>query len=325
MNVQQLSGESLNALLGRMLLIRNFELTVGDLFANGKLPGFIHLSVGEEAVPVGVCANLRDDDYLTSTHRGHGHCIAKGVDVGAMMAELFGKETGTSRGKGGSMHIFDYSIGMLGANGIVGGGAPLAVGAGLSAKYRKTNQVAVCFFGDAAANQGALHESMNLAGLWKLPVIFVCENNQFGQFTRHELDSSVPDVSVRAAAYNMPGEVVDGMDVLAVRETVGRAVRSAREGKGPSLIEAKTYRFRGHFEGDQQVYRTQAEVDEWRKKDPIIRLRSTMVAQGVLTESDFEKMEAEAKAKVADAVKFAEASPSPTPSEYLEDVYVSYG
>jgi pyruvate dehydrogenase E1 component alpha subunit len=325
MNVQQLSAENLKGLLNKMLLIRNFELTVGEIFAAGRLPGFIHLSVGEEAVPVGVCANLRDDDYITSTHRGHGHCIAKGVGVNAMMAELFGKETGTSRGKGGSMHIFDFSIGMLGANGIVGAGAPLAIGAGLSAKYRKTDQVAVCFFGDAAANQGALHESMNIAGLWKLPVIFVCENNQFGQFTRHELDTSVPDVSVRARAYNMPGEMVDGMDVLAVYEKVKEAVRNARAGKGPTLIEAKTYRFRGHYEGDQQVYRSQSEVDEWRKKDPILRLRGMMIERGLLSEADFAKMEEDAKAQVSDAVKFAEESPAPAPLEYLEDVYVSYG
>ena len=325
MNVQQLSSERLNELLNKMLLIRNFEQTVGEIFATGRLPGFIHLSVGEEAVPVGVCANLRDDDYLTSTHRGHGHCIAKGVEINAMMAELFGKETGTSKGKGGSMHIFDFSIGMLGANGIVGAGAPLAVGAGLSAKYRKTDQVAVCFFGDAAANQGALHESMNIASLWKLPVVFVCENNQFGQFTRHELDSSVPDVSARAPSYNMPGEVVDGMDVLAVYEKVGEAVRRARAGKGPTLVEAKTYRFRGHFEGDQQVYRSQSEVEEWRKKDPILRLKAMMIERGMLSEADFEKMESSAKSKVAEAVKFAEESPTPSPSEYLEDVYVSYG
>ncbi len=311
MSVQQLSAERLNGLLDKMLLIRNFELTVGEIFAAGKLPGFIHLSVGEEAVPVGVCANLRDDDYITSTHRGHGHCIAKGVGVDAMMAELFGKETGTSRGKGGSMHIFDFSIGMLGANGIVAGGAPLAVGAGLSAKYRKTDQVSVCFFGDAAANQGALHESMNIAGLWKLPVIFVCENNQFGQFTRHEFDSSVPDVSVRAGAYNMPGVVVDGMDVLAVYETVGEAVRRARAGKGPSLVEAKTYRFRGHFEGDQQVYRSQSEVDEWRKKDPILKLKTMMIGRGLISESDYARMEAGAKGKVSNAVRFAEESPAP--------------
>ncbi|MDA4113331.1 MAG: thiamine pyrophosphate-dependent dehydrogenase E1 component subunit alpha [Thaumarchaeota archaeon] len=325
MNVQQLSTENLIGLLNKMLLIRNFELTVGDIFATGRLPGFIHLSVGEEAVPVGVCANLRDDDYITSTHRGHGHCIAKGVEVNAMMAELFGKETGTSKGKGGSMHIFDFSIGMLGANGIVGAGAPLAIGAGLSAKYRKTDQVTVCFFGDAAANQGALHESMNIAGLWKLPVVFVCENNQFGQFTRHELDSSVTDVSMRARGYNMPGEVVDGMDVLAVYERVGEAVRNARAGKGPTLIEAKTYRFRGHFEGDQQVYRTQTEVDEWRKKDPILRLKGMMIERGLLSEAEFTNMENGAKTQISNAVKFAEDSPAPAPSEYLEDVYVSYG
>jgi acetoin:2,6-dichlorophenolindophenol oxidoreductase subunit alpha len=314
----------LRAMMKKMLLIRNFEQKVRELFPSGKLPGFVHVSIGEEAVPVGVCANLRDDDYITSTHRGHGHCISKGVDVNAMMAELYGKSTGTSKGKGGSMHIFDYSIGMLGANGIVGAGAPLAAGAGLSAKYRKTDQVAVCFFGDAAANQGATHESMNLASVWKLPVVFVCENNLYAQFTRHDVDSSVPDVYIRAKSYGMPGEVVDGMDVLAVYDRVGEAVRNARAGKGPTFIEAKTYRFFGHFEGDLQVYRTQTEVQEWQKRDPIHNLRSKMIQDGILSEEEFISLDDEAKAKVESAVKFAESSPDPLPREFEDDVYVSY-
>jgi acetoin:2,6-dichlorophenolindophenol oxidoreductase subunit alpha len=314
----------LRAMMKKMLLIRNFEQKVRELFPSGKLPGFVHVSIGEEAVPVGVCANLRDDDYITSTHRGHGHCISKGVDVNAMMAELYGKSTGTSKGKGGSMHIFDYSIGMLGANGIVGAGAPLAAGAGLSAKYRKTDQVAVCFFGDAAANQGATHESMNLASVWKLPVVFVCENNLYAQFTRHDVDSSVPDVYIRAKSYGMPGEMVDGMDVLAVYDRVGEAVRNARAGKGPTFIEAKTYRFFGHFEGDLQVYRTQTEVQEWQKRDPIHNLRSKMIQDGILSEEEFISLDDEAKAKVESAVKFAESSPDPLPREFEDDVYVSY-
>lgn len=324
MSVQSLSPQKLQDMMNRMLLIRNFELKVKELFPTGKLPGFVHLSVGEEAVPVGVCSNLRDDDYITSTHRGHGHCIAKGVDVKAMMAELYGRETGTSKGKGGSMHIFDFSIGMLGANGIVGAGAPLATGAALSAKYRKTDQVAVCFFGDAAANQGAVHESMNLASVWKLPVVFVCENNGYAQYTPHSVDSSVADVYVRAASYGMPGEMVDGMDVLAVGARVGEAVARARTGKGPSFIEAKTYRFFGHFEGDLQVYRSQTEVQEWMKRDPILSLSKRMIAGGMLSEDQFTKMDEAAREEVAEAVKFAESSPDPLPSEYQEDVYVSY-
>jgi len=318
------SAEKMREMMKRMLLIRNFELKVKELFPSGKLPGFVHLSVGEEAVPVGVCSNLRDDDYITSTHRGHGHCIAKGVDVNAMMAELYGKSTGTSKGKGGSMHIFDYSIGMLGANGIVGAGAPLAAGAGLSAKYRKTDQVAVCFFGDAAANQGAMHESMNLASVWKLPVVFVCENNQYAQYTPHSVDSSVADVYIRAKSYNMPGEMVDGMDVLAVYDRVGEAVRNARAGNGPAFIEAKTYRFFGHFEGDLQVYRNQTEVQEWQKRDPIHNLKVRMAHDGTLTDEQFVKLDDEAREKVANAVKFAESSPDPLPQEFEDDVYVSY-
>jgi acetoin:2,6-dichlorophenolindophenol oxidoreductase subunit alpha len=318
------SPQKMQDMMKRMLLIRNFELKVKELFPSGKLPGFVHLSVGEEAVPVGVCSNLRNDDYITSNHRGHGHCIAKGVDVKAMMAELYGRETGTSKGKGGSMHIFDFSIGMLGANGIVGAGAPLAAGAALSAKYRKTDQVAVCFFGDAAANQGALHESMNLASVWKLPVVFVCENNGYAQYTPHSIDSSVPDVYIRASSYGMPGEMVDGMDVLAVHARVGEAVARARSGKGPSFIEAKTYRFFGHFEGDLQVYRSQTEVQEWMKKDPILNLSKKMMSDGMLTEEQFKQLDEAARAEVADAVKFAESSPNPMPGEYEDDVYVSY-
>ena len=324
MSTSSPSAEKMREMMKRMLLIRNFELKVRELFPTGKLPGFVHISVGEEAVPVGVCSNLRDDDYITSTHRGHGHCIAKGVDVNAMMAELYGRSTGTSKGKGGSMHIFDFSIGMLGANGIVGAGGPLATGAALSAKYRKTDQVAVCFFGDAAANQGAIHESMNLASVWKLPVVFVCENNQYAQFTPHSADSSVPDIYIRAKSYGMPGEMVDGMDVLAVHDRVGEAVRNARASKGPALIEAKTYRFFGHFEGDPQVYRTQTEVQEWQKRDPIHSLKAKMAKDGTLTDEQFVKLDDEAKEKVSNAVKFAESSPDPLPQEFEEDVYVTY-
>jgi acetoin:2,6-dichlorophenolindophenol oxidoreductase subunit alpha len=324
MQTLKIANEKSLAMLKRMLLIRGFEEAVRLAFANGKLPGFVHVSVGEEAVAVGVCANLRDDDYVTSTHRGHGHCIAKGVDVKMMMAELYGKETGASKGKGGSMHIFDNKLGMLGANGIVGAGSPLATGAALSAKMRKTDQVAVCFFGDGAANQGAVHESMNLAALWKLPVIFAIENNQYAQYTRHDLDTSVKDFAVRGAAYGMPSKIVNGMDVTEVYGAAHEAVQRAREGKGPTLLEFKTYRYYGHGEGDPQVYRTKEEVEEYRKLDPIQSFRSRLIGDGVLTEQSYAALEAEIDRQVEDAVKFAEESPLPAPSEYLDDVYVSY-
>src|SRR2546422_5817686 len=277
MQAAQLSREELLTIMRRLLLIRNFEEKVRELFAQGKLPGFVHVSVGEEAVPVGICSSLRSDDYISSTHRGHGHCIAKGVEVKLMMAELYGKKTGSSKGKGGSMHIFDNRVGMLGANGIVGAGAPLAVGAALSSKMRKTDQVAVCFFGDGSANQGAIHEAMNLASIWKLPAIFVCENNMYAQYTRHDYDTAVVDIALRAKGYGMPGVTVDGMDVMAVRGAAMTAVDVARVGGGPTLIEAKTYRYYGHNEGDPQVYRTEREIEEWRKVDPIVRLRTKLI------------------------------------------------
>jgi len=324
MQTLKIANEKSLAMLKRMLLIRAFEEAVRRLFAEGKLPGFVHVSVGEEGVAVGICANLRDDDYVTSTHRGHGHCIAKGVDVKMMMAELYGKATGASKGKGGSMHIFDNKLGMLGANGIVGAGSPLATGAALSAKMRKTDQVAVCFFGDGAANQGTVHESMNLAAIWKLPVIFAVSNNQYAQYTRHDYDTAVEDISVRGAAYGIPAKTVNGMDVTDVYEAAREAVQRAREGKGPSLLVLKTYRYYGHGEGDPQVYRTKEEVEEYRKLDPIKSFKSKLISEGVLTEEGYAAMEAEAGHLVEDSVKFAEASPLPAPSEYMDDVYVSY-
>ena len=324
MQTLEITNEKSLAMLKRMMLIRGFEDTVRGLFASGKLPGFVHLSVGEEAVAVGICANLRDNDYITSTHRGHGHCIAKGVDVRMMMAELYGKETGASRGKGGSMHIFDNKLGMLGANGIVGAGSPLATGAALSAKMRKTDQVAVCFFGDGSANQGSVHESMNLAALWKLPVIFAIENNQYAQYTRHDLDTSVKDFAARGAAYGMPSKIVNGMDVNEVYQAAGEAIQRARDGKGPTLLEFKTYRYYGHNEGDPQVYRTKEEVEEQRGLDPIKSFKSRLIGDGVLTQEGYAALEAEVNRQIEDAVKFAEESPLPKPSEYLEDVYVSY-
>ena len=245
-----------------MVTIRQFETMAGEYFAAGEIPGFIHLSIGQEASSVGVCSSLRPDDYVATTHRGHGHMIAKGADLKKMTAELFGKESGYCKGKGGSMHIADFSIGILGANGVVAGGLPITAGAGFSIKMRKTDQVAVCFFGDGASNRGPVHEVMNMASAWKLPIIFVVENNQWASTTPQTACGSVEDLSIRAAGYNMPGVKVDGNDVLAVKKATEQAVERARKGEGPTFIENKTYRIRGHFEGDPQKYRT---VDEDRK------------------------------------------------------------
>jgi len=305
----------------KMVEIRTFESKVAELFAAGKIPGFVHLYIGEEAVAVGACANLKDTDFITSTHRGHGHCIAKGGRMDLMMAELFGKETGYCKGKGGSMHIADVEIGILGANGIVGGGLGIAPGAGLSAKMRGTDQVTICFFGDGASNQTTFHEGINLASAWKLPVIFICENNQYGISLHQSKHQNINDVADRAAAYGIPGVVVDGNDVMAVYEAVGEAVKRARAGEGPTLIECKTYRWRGHFEGDPQVYRSQEEIEEWKAKDPIPRFEALLAEMGVLTAEEAEAIKKEVAAEVEAAVEFAEKSPEPAPEAALEDLY----
>ena len=308
----------------RMEVIRHFEYTVNELYAKGKIFGALHLYAGEEAVAVGVCANLRLDDYVISTHRGHGHCIAKGADVKRLMAELFGRGTGVCKGKGGSMHVADVSVGMLGASGIVGGGIPLAAGAGLSIKYRGTDQVAVGFFGEGASNQGVFHESLNLVSIWDLPVVYVCENNQYAESTHVSAVMRVKNVADRAAAYGMPGKVVDGMDVIAVYEAAKEAVERARQGKGPTLIECKTYRFEGHEMGDaHDLYRSKEEVDEWKKKCPISRLRQTLLSSGDLTEKEADKIEHEVKEQIEDAIKFADESPYPDPEDALRGVFVS--
>src|SRR3954453_20096944 len=279
----------------RMVQIRTFEDTASKKFADGKMAGFVHLYAGEEAVAVGVCAHLTDKDYITSTHRGHGHCIAKGVDIEGMVAELMGKATGSCKGKGGSMHIADVDKGMLGANGIVGGGPPLAAGAALTAKTLGTGGVAVCFFGDGASNQGTFHESLNLAAIWKLPVVFVCENNGYAESTPFHYHCSTTDVANRASAYEMPGLVVDGLDLFAVYEASGEAIARARRGEGPTLIEAKTYRYYGHFQGDMVTYRTEAEVDRYRQRDAINLVRSHAIQHGLATEADLEAIDARTK------------------------------
>jgi len=319
-----LSQEKMIDMYKKMLTIRTFEYKVKDLFAQGKIVGAVHLSIGEEAVPVGVCSALKKGDYVLSNHRGHGHCIALGVDVKRMMAELFGRETGVCKGKGGSMHLADFNVGMLGASAIVGGGLPLAVGAGLSIKMRKTDQVAVVFFGDGASNQGTFHESLNLAAIWSLPVLFVCENNQYAESTPVTRVMLVKNIADRAAAYGIPGIVVDGMDVMAVHDSTVEAAERARQGYGPTLLECKTYRYLGHEEGDPwTTYRSQAEVEEWKKKDAINRFRKYLVDKGVFAENEAAEIENDVKNLVGEAIKFADESPWPTPEEALKDVFVS--
>ena len=308
----------------QMETIRVFEDRAGTEFAAGKVPGFVHLYAGEEAGAVGVCAHLTDDDFITSHHRGHGHCIAKGVDIRAMVAELLGREAGACRGKGGSMHIADVHKGMLGANGIVGGGFPLATGAGMTAKYNKRGQVAVCFFGDGAANQGTFHEGLNLAGIWKLPVIYVAENNGYAESTPVTYHMSCRDIADRAAGYGMPGLTVDGLDVFAVYEAAGEAIARARRGEGPSLIECKTYRYFGHFEGDAITYRTKEEEAAYHARDPIEALRRSMIGRGIATAEELNAINEQVQERIDDAWRFAEAAPLPAPEEALTDVYVSY-
>lgn len=312
----------------RMLRIRRFEEQVGQLFAQGQLPGFVHLYIGEEAVAAGVCATLRNDDYIVSTHRGHGHVIAKGGDLRRMMAELFGKATGYCKGKGGSMHIADFQIGMLGACGIVGGGIPVAVGAGLSARYRGTDQVAVSFFGDGAANEGSFHESLNLAATLQLPVIFVCENNHYGEFTPAEKAMNIKDIAIRAQGYGMPGVVVDGTDAEHVYAAATAAVTRARTGAGPTLIEAKTHRKGGHAEGEKaflggQEYRLAEEVAAMEANDPIARLHRVIIERGIAPLDRLEEIDQTMSTAVADAVAYARQSPDPTIESLYEDAWVA--
>lgn len=309
----------------KMHEIRQFEDKVHEIFSKGVLPGFVHLYAGEEAVAVGICAHLDDKDYITSTHRGHGHCIAKGCDLNGMMSEIYGKATGLCNGKGGSMHIADVEKGMLGANGIVGGGFPLAVGAGLTAKLKKSRAVAVCFFGDGANNHGTFHEGINLAAIWKLPVVFVAENNGYAEATPFEYASSCKNIADRAQAYNIPGEVVDGKDVVAVYEAAERAVARARNGEGPTLIECKTYRNYGHFEGDAQTYKSAEEKQKHlQENDAIAKFRHYILSNQLVSEQELLNIEQQVTKAVEEAVHFAEKSPFPSAEDLLKDVYVSY-
>lgn len=320
-----LSQEKARWMYEKMLEIRKFEDKVHEQFAKGVLPGFVHLYAGEEAVAVGVCAHLTKEDSITSTHRGHGHCIAKGCDLNGMMAEIYGKITGLCKGKGGSMHIADLDKGMLGANGIVGGGFSLAVGAALTSKYKKTENVSICFFGDGANNHGTFHEGINLAAIWKLPVVFIAENNGYGESTPFSYASSCKSIADRAIAYNLPGVRVDGKDVLAIYKAAEDAVLRARRGEGPTLIECVTYRNYGHFEGDAQKYKTEKEKTEHLfEKDAIIIFRQYLVSEGLLEEKELVAIEDSVERAVNLAVKFSEESPYPDPAELLTDVYVKY-
>ena len=310
----------------RMVLIRRFEERAAQLRAAGLIPGFLHPSIGQEAVAVGVCAALGPDDVLTSTHRGHGHMLGRGADPGRMYAELFGRTDGYNRGKGGSLHMIDADLGFLGANGIVGGGIPLATGAGLQLRRRGTSAVAVSFFGDGATNEGSFHESLNLAALWKLPVVYICENNLYGEFTRQDQHQVIKDVADRAAAYGMPGIVVDGNDVLAVREVTAEAVARARGGDGPTLVEAKTYRHRGHFEGDMARYRPKDEVAYWMSRDPLDITAGRLVEELGATGADLERARSAVERRLDEAIEWAKERAHPEPEDALQHVYVeSFG
>ena len=308
--------------LETMLKIRHFEEKVFELLARDIIKGASHVYVGEEAVAVGACAAIKEDDYITSTHRGHGHCLAKGGKLPQMMAELCGKATGYCKGKGGSMHIADVKSGNLGATGIVGSNIPVATGAGLSAKLRGTGQVVLCFFGDGASNTGGFHESLNMASTWKLPVIYICENNMYGMSSAVKRVCPVKDIAVRGEAYNMPSEIVDGMDLLKVKEAVEKAVKRAREAKGPTLIECKTYRYYGHSRSDPRVYRTKEEEAEWKKKEPIKLFNKKMLEEGVMSQEEIGNLEKEAKRQVEEAAEYAANSPFPSPDTLTDDVYV---
>lgn len=303
----------------KMNEIRQFEDKVHEIFGKGLIPGFVHLYAGEEAIATGICVQLDEDDYITSTHRGHGHAIAKGCDINRMMAEIMGKRDGLGGGKGGSMHVADIDKGMLGANGIVSGGMGLAAGAGLSIKNLGKDNVAVCFFGDGASNEGPFHEVLNLASILSLPVIFVCENNQFGEGTSFKYASASETVAERASSYNMPGERVDGKDVMAVYESVKKAIKRAKSGNGPTLIECDTYRNYGHFEGDEEKYKSPDDPNATR--DPITEFKEKAIKNNWLTEEEADGILEEAKQTVEGAVKFAEDSPLPDVSSLEEDVF----
>lgn len=314
-------NEDMKRMYKTLVRIRKFESRAVDLFAEGQIPGFLHSYLGEEAIATGVCANLRKTDFITSTHRGHGHIIAKGGDTKYMMAELYGRTTGYCKGKGGSMHIADRDLGILGANGIVGAGQDIAVGAGLAIRYRGTDQVAACFFGDGSTNQGTFHEALNLASVWKLPVIFVCENNHFGISMSQSKHQAIQDIADRAASYGFPGIAVDGNDVMAVYEVAKEAVDRARKGQGPTLIECKTWRWRGHFEGDPGTYKDPKEQEAWMDKEPVGRYRTFLEENGVMTSDETSAIDTMIDDEIDAAIAYASESPLPKPEDVVKDVY----
>jgi pyruvate dehydrogenase E1 component alpha subunit len=309
--------------LRKMLLIRRFEESAEECYMRGAIHGTMHLSIGQEASAAGICAELRRSDYITSTHRGHGHCIAKGADPKLMFAEFFGKEAGYCRGRGGSMHIADVESGNLGANGIVGGGLPIATGAALSIKRQGRDDVAVCFFGDGASNEGAFHESLNMAALWRLPVIFVCENNKYGMSVSTERSMAARHVADRASAYAMPGVRIDGNDFFAVLAAARNAIARARAGEGPTLIECETYRIRGHSRSDRNRYRSKEEIEAWRARDPILLLEGRMLEAGVMRQDEIDALRNDVEAEIQAGIAFANAAPAPDPARLTDFVYAS--
>jgi pyruvate dehydrogenase E1 component alpha subunit len=315
--------ETLVKLFQQMLLIRRFEEKCAESYSLGKIGGFCHLYIGQEAVGVGAISALRDDDYVITSYREHGQAIAKGISPEAVMAELYGKAGGCSNGKGGSMHLFDKRVNFLGGHGIVGGQIPLGTGVAFASKYQESDRVILCFFGEAAVNQGAFHESMNLAQLWKLPCIYICENNQYGMGTSLARAMSLQNVAEKAGAYEMAAEFVDGMDVLAMRRTTQRAIKRARESYLPTLIEARTYRYMGHSMSDPGNYRTRAEIEKYQERDPIKIFTATLKQNGILNDQDIADFEAQVKEEVERAVRFAEESPEPDPSELYSNVYAN--
>jgi TPP-dependent pyruvate/acetoin dehydrogenase alpha subunit len=317
----ELDRDLMLSLYSTMVKIRTFELKAAELFASAQIPGFVHLYAGEEAIATGVCAHLSASDYIASTHRGHGHLIAKGGDLKRMMAELFAKRTGYCKGKGGSMHIADVSIGILGANGIVGASLPIATGAGLACKLRGEGAISVCFFGDGAANRGTFHESLNLASAWQLPVVYICENNYYAISSCQRVAMAIQDIAERAAGYGIPGVSIDGNDVLAVFEAAEEAVKRARHGGGASLLVANTWRHRGHFEGEPELYRDPEEHQLWLAKDPILRFGAQLKERGIATAEDLLAIERNWQDEVQQSVLFAEESGDPLPDELYQDVY----
>jgi pyruvate dehydrogenase E1 component alpha subunit len=326
LNAATLPKEQLLGLYRTMTTIRRFEETLRDLFFQGQVPGFVHVSIGEEAVPAGVCAALTRADRITTTHRGHGHMLAKGGQLTLMMAELFGKRTGYCKGKGGSMHIVSYELGILGANGIVGAGIPIATGAALASSFRGNDTVAVAFFGDGASNEGTFHESLNLAALWKLPAIYVCQNNGYAEFTATAESTAVPDIAVRAQGYGIPGVIVDGNDVLAVYEATQTAAARAKRGEGPTLIEAKTYRWEGHVVGEQAFvpdYRAPEELEAAKQRCPIALFAQRVLATGFIEQAELDRIAGDVQRDLDEAVAFAQSSPLPDPTEALDDVFAA--